>query len=105
MVLADWNYSVETCADGFAALEAVRTFKPHVVLADLGMPRMNGYQLAEQLRRLPITRDAELIAVSGYGQPADQQRSAAVGFSRHLVKPIDLAELKQILATCAAKNN
>ena len=105
MVLADWNYTVETCADGFAALEAVRTFKPHVVLADLGMPRMNGYQLAEQLRRLPITRDAELIAVSGYGQPADQQLSAAVGFSRHLVKPIDLAELQQILAACAARND
>jgi signal transduction histidine kinase/CheY-like chemotaxis protein len=105
MVLTDWNYTVETCADGFAALEVVRTFKPHVVLADLGMPRMNGYQLAEQLRRLPITRDVELIAVSGYGQPADQQRSASVGFSRHLVKPIDLTELKQILATCASRNN
>jgi signal transduction histidine kinase/CheY-like chemotaxis protein len=104
MVLVDWKYVVQTCADGFSALEAVRSFKPQVVLADLGMPRMNGYQLAEQLRRSATSRDALLIAVSGYGQPADQQRSRAVGFSRHLVKPIDLAELKEILATFAAQN-
>jgi CheY-like chemotaxis protein len=98
MVLADWKYTVRTCCDGFAALDAVGTFKPQVVLADLGMPQMNGYQLAEQLRRQPVMRDTVLIAVSGYGQPADQQRSQAAGFSRHLVKPIDLSELKQILA-------
>ncbi len=99
LVLLEWNHQVKTCADAFAALEVARGFKPDFVLADLGMPRMNGYQLAEELRRLPGLRNVTLIAVSGYGQPADKERSHAVGFARHLTKPVDLVELKQILAT------
>jgi signal transduction histidine kinase/CheY-like chemotaxis protein len=97
LVLLDWKHEVRTCADGFAALEAARTFQPDYVLADLGMPRMNGYQLAEELRRMPGMNDVVLIAVSGYGQEADKQRSLAVGFSRHLTKPVDLVELKEVL--------
>jgi signal transduction histidine kinase/CheY-like chemotaxis protein len=98
LVLLDWKHEVKTCSDAFAALEVARSFKPDFVLADLGMPRMNGYQLAEELRRLPGLRNVTLIAVSGYGQPADQERSKSVGFARHLTKPVDLVELKQILA-------
>ncbi len=97
LVLLDWKHDVRTCADGFAALEAARTFKPDYVLADLGMPRMNGYQLAEELKRLPGMNEVVLIAVSGYGQDADKQRSRSVGFSRHLTKPVDLVELKEVL--------
>jgi CheY-like chemotaxis protein len=92
-----WNHNVETSSDGFAALAAIRTFKPDVVLADLGMPRMHGYQLAEEIRRLPEMADAVLIAVSGYGQPADQERSREAGFAMHLVKPVDPDELKRVL--------
>lgn len=98
LVLLEWKHVVKVCPDGFAALAAVRAFKPDVVLADLGMPRMNGFQLAEELRRLPATREALLIAVSGYGQETDRQRSHEAGFSRHLVKPVNLTELSQILA-------
>jgi CheY-like chemotaxis protein/nitrogen-specific signal transduction histidine kinase len=98
LVLLDWKHEVRTCSDAFAALEVARGFRPDFVLADLGMPRMNGYQLAEEIRRLPGLRDVTLIAVSGYGQPADKARSQAVGFARHLTKPVDLVELKQILA-------
>jgi DNA-binding response OmpR family regulator len=68
-----------------------------VVLADLGMPRMHGYQLAEEIRRLPEMHDVVLIAVSGYGQPADQERSREAGFAMHLVKPVDPDELKRVL--------
>jgi signal transduction histidine kinase len=99
LVLLEWNHQVKTCSDAFAALELARSFKPNFILADLGMPRMNGYQLAEEIRRLPGLREVTLIAVSGYGQQADKERSQAVGFARHLTKPVDLVELKQILAS------
>jgi CheY-like chemotaxis protein len=67
---------------------------------------MNGYELAEELRRLPVMRDAVLIAITGYGQEADMQRSTAAGFSRHLVKPVNLEELRHILSShCRPSRN
>jgi two-component system CheB/CheR fusion protein len=99
MILTDWKHVVHTCGDGFAALEAVQSFQPDFVLADLSMPRMSGYALAEELRRLPATKDAVLIAVSGFGQEADRERSQTAGFDRHLTKPVDLVELKELLMT------
>jgi signal transduction histidine kinase len=98
LVLLDWKHDVRVCYDAFAALEAARKFKPDFVLADLGMPKMNGYQLAEELRRLPGMGNAILVAVSGYGQEADKQKSQEVGFAQHLTKPVDLLELKEVLA-------
>jgi signal transduction histidine kinase/CheY-like chemotaxis protein len=99
MILRDWKHIVQICSDGFSALEAARGFQPDVVLADLGMPRMNGYDMARELRRMPAMRDTVLIAIRGYGQESDMQRSREAGFSRHLVKPVDLAELKEVLTT------
>jgi len=99
LVLLDWKHDVQVCYDAFAALEAARKFKPDFVLADLGMPKMNGYQLAEALRRLPGLGNTVLVAVSGYGQETDKQRSREVGFAQHLTKPVDLLELKKVLAT------
>jgi len=101
-VLRFWNYTVEVSYDAFSALEAASRFKPDVVLADLGLPRMNGYQFAEEVRRLPELQQVVLIAVSGYGQPTDRERSQAAGFARHLVKPIDPDELQQVLEGIAA---
>jgi signal transduction histidine kinase/CheY-like chemotaxis protein len=105
MILSDWHHIVETKPDAFSALESVRAFKPDLILADLGMPGMNGYQFAEQLREMPDMQDIALIAVSGYGQEADKEKSKAVGFTRHLVKPVDLMELRQILATYQAHSD
>ncbi|MGC3967627.1 MAG: response regulator [Pirellulales bacterium] len=96
-ILALWQHETKTCPDGFTALEVIRTFRPDVVLADIGLPQMSGYQLAEEIRKLPGQQDTVLIAISGYGQPADKERSQAAGFTRHLVKPIDPAELEHIL--------
>jgi len=79
-------------------VEAARQFRPEVVLCDLGLPGMDGYQVAAALQREPSTANARLIAVSGYGQEEDQQRSRAAGFDRHLTKPIDVAELQRLLA-------
>ena len=101
VTIEQWQHVVQTCPDGFAALEAVRSFQPDVVLADLGLPRMSGYQLAQELRRMPQMQGALLIAVSGYGQDGDRQKSQEAGFVRHLVKPIDPDELAQILAAHA----
>ena len=96
-VLRFWSYTVEVSYDAFSALEAASRFRPDVILADLGLPRMNGYQFAQEVRRLPALREVVLIAVSGYGQPTDRERSKAAGFARHLVKPINPDELQQVL--------
>lgn len=96
-ILGLWQHETRICGDGFSALETIRHFRPDVVLADLGLPQMSGYQLAEEIRKLPGMDDIVLIAISGYGQPADKERSQAAGFRHHLVKPIDPSELEHIL--------
>lgn len=96
-----WNHSVETAHDGFAALDKVRSFQPDVVLTDLGMPQMSGYRFAEELRRSSAAQETMLVAVSGYAQQPDRERSRLAGFSCHLSKPVDPAELKMILEDAA----
>ncbi len=59
------------------------------MLLDIGLPNMDGYEVARQLRKLPETQQAVLIALTGYGQPDDQERAAAAGFNHHLLKPVD----------------
>jgi CheY-like chemotaxis protein len=84
---------------GPEAVELARQFQPEVVLCDLGLPGMDGYEVAKALCRDPETRAARLIAVSGYGQEENVQRSREAGFDLHLTKPIDLERLERILAT------
>jgi signal transduction histidine kinase/CheY-like chemotaxis protein len=96
-LLTLWNHESKTCHDGFAALEMIRTFMPDVVLTDIGLPQMNGYELAEEIRRLPGLGNVVIVAISGYGQATDHQRSRAAGFAHHLTKPIDPLALKAIL--------
>jgi CheY-like chemotaxis protein len=98
-----WGHSVEISHDGFAALDLAKTFRPSVILADLGMPRMSGYEFAKEVRRLPELDNTILVALTGYGRESDQQQSLAAGFSLHLIKPIDPAELMRVLATLEAK--
>jgi signal transduction histidine kinase/ActR/RegA family two-component response regulator len=104
-MLGLWNYEAKTCHDAFSALELVRTFKPDVVLADIGLPQMNGYQLAAEMRRIPSLKEAVIVAVSGYGQESDRQKSKAAGFDRHLTKPVDPAELESLLADIRARRD
>lgn len=101
-VLRFWNYTVEVSYDAFSALETASRFKPDVILTDLGLPRMNGYQFAEEVRRLPELQQVVLIAVSGYGQAGDREQSMAAGFAQHLVKPLDPDELQQVLGNLEA---
>jgi CheY-like chemotaxis protein len=87
---------VRVAHDGPAALEMARDFKPRIVLLDIGLPGMNGFEVARALRAEPATRDCLLVAVSGYGQAEDQRQSQEAGFDRHLVKPVDLMVLQEI---------
>ena len=87
---------VRLAHDGPSALSAARDFRPHVVLLDIGLPGMNGFEVARALRATPETRECTLVAVSGYGQPDDQKKSQEAGFDHHLVKPVDLQLLQEI---------
>ncbi|HXT19769.1 MAG TPA: MASE1 domain-containing protein [Thermoanaerobaculia bacterium] len=91
------GYSVEIALDGAAALEAATVRAPDVVLLDLGLPGLDGYAVAEGMRRLPGLAGALLVALSGYGRDEDRRRSQEAGIDQHLVKPVDLGELDRVL--------
>ncbi len=86
------SHDVETAYDGLAALEEARSFRPQVVFLDIGLPGMNGYDVARTLRDEGFQSEM-FVAVSGYGQPDDRRRSREAGFDHHLVKPIDQADI------------
>jgi signal transduction histidine kinase/DNA-binding response OmpR family regulator len=88
--------------DGPTALQIAVDFQPHVALLDIGLPVMDGYELARHLRALPGLESVRLIAVTGYSQEADRRHTAAAGFERHLVKPIQLGELQEVLSSLRA---
>jgi CheY-like chemotaxis protein/anti-sigma regulatory factor (Ser/Thr protein kinase) len=93
MMLGAMGYEVRTAADGLAGLHAAEEFRPDVALLDIGMPRMNGYDLARRIREQPWGKSAVLIAVTGWGQVEDRERTIEAGFDEHLVKPVDPASL------------
>jgi len=80
------------------ALRACEDFVPHTAFLDLGLPVMDGYELATRLRGLPGLRDIQLIAVTGYGQESDRRRTRAAGFQHHLVKPVDISTIEALLS-------
>lgn len=82
---------------GKEALASMESFKPDVAVLDIGLPEMNGYDLARQIRKMPQSKTLRLIALTGYGQVEDQQRARAAGFDGHLVKPVELAALERAI--------
>ena len=96
MVLRSLGYETRVAHDGAAALELAPAFRPHFVLLDIGMPGLDGYEVARRLRAIegPAMR---IIAITGWGQEADRQRSREAGFDVHLVKPVEPAELVKVL--------
>ena len=92
------GHHVAVAHDGVDAIEAAREEKPEVILLDIGLPGMDGYQVASALREEPLCRDALIIAISGYGQQEDRRRSTEAGFDHHLVKPIDYDALLTLIA-------
>jgi CheY-like chemotaxis protein/two-component sensor histidine kinase len=92
------GYAVQVAHDGPSALEVARSFKPEIALLDIGLPVMDGYELAQRLTQARDTdQKLHLVAVTGYGQLTDRARSAAAGFESHLVKPVDLAKLERVV--------
>jgi PAS domain S-box-containing protein len=91
------GYEVETADCGLKAIEQALVFRPHVVLLDIGLPDIDGYEVAKRLRELPATRHAVLIALTGHGQPRDFESSTAAGFDYHQIKPIDFGVLSALL--------
>jgi PAS domain S-box-containing protein len=86
------------------AIEKAKTFKPDIVLLDIGLPGMNGYELARRFRSMPELDGVRLIALTGYGKSEDQQRTKAAGFDDHLVKPVDAVTLKTALLRASKRH-
>jgi CheY-like chemotaxis protein len=97
MLLSFSGHEVRVAHDGEAALDALREFRPDVAFLDIGMPGMTGYEVAEAVRAEPWGHEMKLIAVTGWGQPDDRMRARTAGFDRHLIKPIDPAEVDRLL--------
>ena len=94
---------VRTANDGLTAIEAVESFRPSLVLLDLGMPDMTGYEVAEHIQNTSAGKECILVALTGWGQAEDRQRTKEAGFKRHLVKPIEFATLKTLVAEFQAE--
>ena len=91
------GYEVRGVHRGAEVLDAVFNFAPDVVLLDIGMPGLDGYEVARRLRSLNAERPLRIVAITGWGQEADRQKSREAGFDLHLVKPVDPNELAQAL--------
>jgi CheY-like chemotaxis protein len=99
------NQDVRTAYDGYQALVQAQRFTPDIVLLDIGMPSMDGYEVARRLRTEAGLQTAFLIALTGWGQEEDRRRSAEAGFDQHLVKPVDPKLLTKILRELAKRDN
>ncbi|WP_020471621.1 PAS domain-containing protein [Zavarzinella formosa] len=93
------GHDTQTAHDGLAAVELAATVRPDLILLDIGMPKLDGYAAARRIRELPGSEAITLVALSGWGQEEDRRKSAEAGINRHLVKPVDLAALQDVLAT------
>ena len=98
MLVQESGHLVRTAYDGTAALEAALDYRPNVVLLDIGLPGLNGFEVAKRIRQQPALQNVALIAMTGYGQKSDRQRSHEAGFDHHLVKPADFGKVLEILA-------
>ncbi|MEX2142723.1 MAG: response regulator [Pirellulales bacterium] len=92
------GHEVAVCCDGPAGIEAATELQPEVILVDIGLPGMNGYEVASRLRQMPLFDRTMLVAVTGYGQADDRRRAREAGFDHHLVKPVFFEALQQLLA-------
>ena len=104
MVLQMLEIEHEVCFDGPTALEAVRRCRPDAVLLDIGMPGMDGYEVARQLHDDPANQDISLVAVTGWSQLQDKERTQQAGFSHHFSKPVDIGALQALLGELRASN-
>ena len=101
-MLAIAGHTVRCARDGAQAITEAQSFAPEIVLLDVGLPQLDGYQVARRLRQLPQTRHALIIGLTGYGMPADRKCGREAGFDHHLLKPADPAELRKLIESWSA---
>jgi CheY-like chemotaxis protein len=95
--LETWGHTVETAHDGSSAVSKALRFRPDLILLDIGLPGIDGYEVARRMKREPALAAASLVALTGYGQENDRQRARQAGFDDHLVKPVDLTTIEGLL--------
>ncbi len=105
MLLSLDDHDVRTAHDGLEALDEAEAFRPDVVLLDIGLPKLNGYEVASRIREQPWGKNTILVAMTGWGQDQDRVHSANAGFNAHMVKPVDHGALKKLLVETQASTS
>jgi CheY-like chemotaxis protein len=98
LILERSGHYVHVAHDGLEAVQAAAAFRPDVVLLDIGLPKMNGFEVAKRIRQQRGKGDVALVAVTGWGQQEDRRRAMEAGFDHHLTKPVEMATLMELLA-------
>lgn len=98
MMLSMMGHETRTAHDGEAAVASAEEFRPQVVLLDIGLPKLNGYEVAQRIRKEEWGASMFLVAITGWGQDEDRRRSEDVGMNLHLVKPVEPSALDRVLA-------
>ena len=98
MLLELMGHDTRTAYDGLEAVATATAFRPNVVLLDIGLPKLNGYDACRRIRELPWDESVVIIALTGWGQEEDKCRSKEAGFNFHMVKPVDPAALEKLMA-------
>nr|WP_260115420.1 response regulator [Pseudoduganella guangdongensis] len=104
MMLSCYGYPVQHAADGFQGLATAAAARPDIALVDIGLPGIDGYEVARRMRANPDTHHIKLIALTGYGLADDQRRVMDAGFDMHLVKPVDVDQLLRAITECLASS-
>jgi CheY-like chemotaxis protein len=91
------GHEARTAADGLEAVERAEGFRPELILMDLGLPRLNGYEACRRIREKPWGAEVVIVACTGYGMEADRKKTQEAGFDQHLLKPVDPKELATVI--------
>ena len=102
MMLELMGNQIQKVHDGLAAVEAAESFRPDIILLDIGLPKLNGYDACGLIRQQPWSKGMVIVALTGWGQEEDRRRSREAGFDHHLVKPPDLEALLQLMGSVAS---
>ena len=105
MLLELTGHETHIAYDGLEAVETAAKVKPDLVLLDIGLPKMNGYEVARRIRERPWGKNLVLVALTGWGQDEDRLKSREAGFDGHILKPVDPEALTRLLAECPAAGN
>ena len=105
MMLKMMGHDTTTAYDGLEAIQVAATLRPDVIFLDIGMPKLNGYQVAQRIRAAPWGRSMTLIAVTGWGQSEDKRRAHEAGFDHHFTKPLDLDAFGAFLGDALARRD